>query len=134
MTGIWDDPRVVTGAEGRLKFEAIGDRVQGRLTAVEVFQGQTNGFKITLADVVARQMGNEVRVPEGQIIATAVQLVQQLKDQQPEMGDTLDIQLTNLTKATVGTLKHFDVRTQKALAPTQPTPQPQPAVSDDLFG
>lgn len=134
MSGIWNDPHVVTGAEGRLKFETIGDRVQGRLTAVEVFQGQTNGFKITLADVVARQMGNEVRMPEGQIIATAVQLVAQLKEQQPEMGDTVDIQLTNLTKATVGTLKHFEVKTQKALQPQQPAPQPQAAVSDDLFG
>ena len=134
MPGVWDDPRVKSGSEDRLKFEQIGDRVKGRLTAVEVFQGQTNGFQVSLADVVARQMGQDVKLAEGQIIATAVQLVAQLKEQSPEVGDTVDIQLTNLTPAKVGTLKHFDVRTQKALQPTaQPPAQPAAGVADDPF-
>lgn len=127
MPGVWDDPRVKSGSEDRLKFEQIGDRVKGRLTAVEVFQGQTNGFTIKLADVVARQLGQDITKPEGEVIATAVQLVAQLKEQSPEVGDTLDIQLTNLTPAKVGTLKHFDVRTQKALQPqsaSEPLPDP----------
>jgi hypothetical protein len=135
MTSIYDDPELKGGSDDRLKFTDIGDRVKGRVTHIEKFRGQTVGLKYTLAGVVARQAGQPVQLASGTLICTASKLVAELMDVRPEVGDTLDIQLTNKTPAAVGHLHHFAVNVERASAPAAaPVDPAQPTLADDLFG
>lgn len=129
MSNIYDDPRVTAG-EGRVRFEEIGDRAKGRITRAAVYTGMGNGYRYELADAMVRQGGQQGRWPIADVICTPGQLVEQLKRQQPQMGDTVDIELTDLRTSPAGTAKLFRVETQKALqpagyapAPAQPYPQ-----------
>ena len=138
-SSVYDDPELQGGADDRFKLEDIGDRVRGRVVNVEKFSGQTKGLRYVLADVTARQLGHQVQVASGSLIATASKLLAELMERKPDVGDILDIQLTNKTPAQVGFLKHFAVTIEKASGPTPSNvtahpANPQPQLADDLFG
>jgi hypothetical protein len=128
---VWNDPRVKTG---RIKFEAIGDRVRGRITAVAVYEGQANGFEVTLADVSFRQQGQNETKAEGSFIATATNLVGQLKTLAPKVGDVLDVELSGLNPVKLGTAKIFTVKVNEGAAPAAvPPPQSTTPEESDPF-
>lgn len=137
MPSIYDDPRVSGG--DRIRFEAVGDRVRGRITKAEVYVGQNaSGYRYELAEAAVRQAGRQAQMPYAEVIATQTQLVPQLKDQEPLEGDTVDIELIDLKKTGGNfTMKVFNVATQKAavtVPPNTTTPPPVAAAQDDLFG
>jgi hypothetical protein len=116
MTDPYDDPRVAV-AEGKVTFDEIGDRAKGRIVKLDVFTGMGNGWRYELVDAAVKQRGRQERWDTATITATAGQLVAQLKEQRPRVGDTLDIELIDLRKAAQGTAKIFNVETQKAMVP-----------------
>jgi hypothetical protein len=133
MSSIYDDPRVTAG-EGRVRFDEIGDRVKGRITKAEVYIGMGNGYRYEIAEAMVRQTNQQGQWPQAEVIATPGNLVEQLKKQQPLVGDMVDIELTDLRKTPAGTAKLFRVETQKNLQPVAPTPapaQPYPQAQPD---
>ena len=127
MTDPYDDPRV-TAEEGKVVFEAIGDRARGRIVKLDVFTGMGSGWRYELVDVAVRQGAHQARWETATVTATATQLVAQLKNQRPRVNDMLDIELIDLRKVGQGTAKIFNVVTEKAM---QPVAAPGASPTDD---
>lgn len=142
MPNIYDDPRVKGTMVPRLRFERVGDRGRGVVTEADIFTTNTNtGFRYTLAEVVARQEGNQLRLDQAELMAGTRNMVEQLLIKQPQVGDILDVELIELKPSSYGNPAklyrvNVDKQTEGQPLPRSETPSPAPASpgdEDDLF-
>jgi hypothetical protein len=100
MADIYDDPELADPTDTgdfppTLKFNNIGDRARGVVSAVGRFdgKGQKPALKYTLTDVKAKQNGVQSTHPSAEIIAGSKNLKGQMMTLKPRPGDSLDIEL-----------------------------------------
>lgn len=135
MSDTWSRKQPIAQPEGRVKFVDIGDRVQGRLTAVEEFNGLGQGWRLTFSDAKTRQQGEEASQATATLLATQRQLVGYLEREKPPLGTVLDIQLIGKKPSAAGfTSYDYSIKVVEGQAPAAPPAATQPALSDDLFG
>jgi len=117
---IWDDKDIASTGD-YVKFEAVGDGVEGTITNLErhTFTDDETGEKrITPKLTIVCTDGTERILTAGQI-----RLRLRLVELRPEVGDYLKVTMTELQKIGKKTLKHFDVEHRKgdgALPPVAP--------------
>lgn len=105
---IWDDPSLQVGGD-YVKFENVGDSVQGELLSVGIHKWNDGTVSPQL---IIRTEDGEKTVTAGQI-----RLKAELAEKKPEAGDLIKITLSDIEKRQGGkTLKHFDVQVKKATA------------------
>jgi len=103
---IWDDKDISSSGD-YVKFEAVGDGVEGTITNLErhTFTDDETGEKrVTPKLTIACADGTEKILTAGQ-----VRLRLRLVELRPEVGDYLKVTMTELQKIGKKTLKHFDV-------------------------
>lgn len=103
---IWDDKDVASTGD-YVRFEAVGDGVEGVVTNLErhTFTDDETGEKrVTPKLTIACTDGTERILTAGQ-----VRLRLKLVELRPEVGDYLKVTMTELEKRGKKTLKHFDV-------------------------
>jgi hypothetical protein len=103
---IWDDKDIASTGD-YVKFEAVGDGVEGTITNLErhTFTDDETGEKrVTPKLTIACTDGTEKILTAGQ-----VRLRLKLVELRPEVGDYLKVTMTELQKIGKKTLKHFDV-------------------------
>jgi hypothetical protein len=99
---VWDDPEIQPSGDF-VKFENPGDTVTGRITLIGKKRWDDGNVSPQL-DLVDGN-GESKTVTAGQI-----RLQTALREQRPEVGDTITITYTSMEKRAGGkTLKHFDV-------------------------
>lgn len=103
---IWDDPEVKSGGEF-VKFENVGDEVEGVITAIRAHRWDDGSvcpqINLTLDD------GEDRTLTAGQVRLKAA-----LVEKRPEVGDRIKVKHTSVEKRAGGkTLKHFDVAVTK---------------------
>jgi hypothetical protein len=102
MTSVWDDPDLRTGG-AFVKFEKIGDRIAGTVTAVR--RHRFDDGSVAAQVLLATDEGEEKTLTAGQVRLKAA-----LAEQRPEAGDHITVTLTQIERRSGGkTLKHFDV-------------------------
>ena len=106
MTSIWDD-REISSTGDYVKFEAIGDGVEGTIVALErhTFTDDETGEKRVTPKLTIRCTDGEERI----LTAGQVRLRMKLVELRPGVGDYLKVTMTDLEKRGKKTLKHFDV-------------------------
>ena len=106
---IWDDPNLKSGGEF-VKFEKIGDRVAGTISAVRPHRFEDGSVAAQI--LLTTDDGEERTLTAGQ-----VQLKAKLSQERPEAGDHLTVTLTQIERRSGGkTLKHFDVAVKRGAA------------------
>jgi|SRR5215472_8455195 len=132
MSNPYNDPRL-RGAS--IRFDQVGDRAKGTIANVKVYEGQDNtGLEYEFVNVVAKQAGQPVKWDKAGLIAGSKNLLGQLVALQPQVGDELDITLTELRPLARGSAKIFLVQHQPALPGTTSEPSiPASSSDDDLF-
>lgn len=106
MTSIWDD-KAIKGNANFVKFEAVGDKVSGRIDSVKKHSFEDGSVAAQI--LLTTDEGEEKTLTAGQ-----VQLKAKLAELRPEVGDHITITLTQIEKRGGGkTLKHFDVQVKK---------------------
>lgn len=117
---IWDDPSLQVGGN-YVKFENVGDSVQGELLSVGIHKwadGSVSPQLIIRTDEIGEN-GDKV---EKTVTAGQIRLKAELADKKPEAGDQIRITLTDIEKRQGGkTLKIFEVLVKKATATPTPT-------------
>jgi hypothetical protein len=99
---VWDDPEIQPSGDF-VKFENPGDTVTGRITLIGKKRWDDGNVSPQL-DLVDGN-GESKTVTAGQVRLQAA-----LREQRPEVGDTITITYTSMEKRAGGkTLKHFDV-------------------------
>lgn len=105
---VWEDPSLQVGGD-YVKFENIGDSVQGELVSVGIHKWADGSVSPQL---IIRTNDGDKTVTAGQIRLKAA-----LVEKKPEAGDLIKITLSDIEKRQGGkTLKHFDVQVKKATA------------------
>jgi hypothetical protein len=100
---IWDDPELRT-AGNFVKFEKVGDTINGVVTAVKRHRFDDGNL---VPQVELRCSDGEERT----LTAGQTRLKLALVEQRPDVGDELTVTLTQIEKRAGGkTLKHFDVK------------------------
>lgn len=131
----WERKQPIAQPEGRVKLTDVGDRIQGRLTQIEEFNGLGQGWRLTFTEAKTRQLGEMAELPTATLLATQKQLVGFLEREQPPMGSVLDIQLIGKKPNAAGfTMHDYSIKVLEAAAPAAPPQSSQPALDDDLFG
>jgi hypothetical protein len=144
---IYNDPELREADEDNypptIKFEKIGDRAKGKVDDVSKFTSRNGvALKYKLTGVAVRLGGVQAQYPIAEIIAGSKNLKGQMMMYQPEKGDTLDIELTELRPSAYGNPTKIyriihdssgrgesDVFPSASTAPTAPTG----AAEADLF-
>ncbi len=107
---IWDDKDIASSGS-YVKFEAVGDGVEGVITSLErhTFTDDETGEKrVTPKLTIACTDGTERILTAGQ-----VRLRLRLVELRPDIGDYLKVTMTKMEKIGKKTLKHFDVEHRK---------------------
>lgn len=108
---IWDDKEVIPSASF-VKFEAEGDSIKGKITAIQKHRFD-DGTPVPQLSITTDE-GAEVTLTAGQVRLKAA-----LAEARPGVGDHLAVRLTRIEKRAGGkTLKHFEVKV------TRPSDQP----------
>lgn len=103
---VWDDPDLKSGGEF-VKFEKIGDRVAGTITAIRRHKFEDGSVAAQV--LLTTDDGEEKTLTAGQVRLKAA-----LAEQRPEAGDHLTVTLKQVEKRSGGkTLKHFDVEIKR---------------------
>lgn len=110
---IWDDPELKRPGNF-VSFDNKGDEIVGNIIHV----GKHRFDDKVVPQIILDCDGEERTVTAGQ-----VQLQTKLAELRPVEGDRIKITLTEIEKRAGGkTLKHFDVKVQKGVAPVAPKP------------
>lgn len=109
MSGFWNDPSVKPAGSDYMKFEKVGDSIEGTVAKL----GKRTFNEGTADERVAVEV---TFVEEGVPVMTAGQvlLMRALYELQPEPGDFLRVTLTGIEKKGTKTLKLFSVDRKKA--------------------
>lgn len=102
MSSIWDDPDLATAEGEFVKFENIGDGVSGHITSI--------GKKTWDDGSISPQLGliDDSGEPKT-LTAGTVRLKALLSQHRPEVGDWINVHLTDVIKRPMGkTLKAYD--------------------------
>lgn len=106
MSDIWDDPEIKSGGEF-VKFEAVGDKVSGVVTAVK--KHRFDDGSVVPQVYLTTDDGEDRTMTAGQ-----VQLKAKLAAERPEVGDHITVVYTQQEKRAGGkTLKHFAVEVRR---------------------
>jgi hypothetical protein len=122
MTDIYDDPALRADMDDSfpptLKFVMVGDRAKGVVTEVGKLENRNGvALKYKLAEVTARQEGEQTKLDRAELLAGTKNLKGQLLQLRPRPGDTLDITLAELRPSQYGNpAKIFRVVHTSALA------------------
>jgi hypothetical protein len=107
---IWDDPEVRSGGEF-IKFEQVGDKVAGTITAIKKHRFDDGNV---VPQIHLTTDGGEERT----LTAGQVQLKAKLAAERPEVGDHITVAYTQQERRAGGkTLKHFDVSVRRGATP-----------------
>jgi hypothetical protein len=141
---IYDDPDLVepedegTDFPPTVKFRDHGDRVKGRVTAIEKFpaieKNKKDSLKYVLADAVMSQSGVQSKHPAVEVIAGSKNLKGQLMVQKPRPGDTVDITFVESKPNSSGfgnPTKIFTILIERAVGAAQSGPDSED--EEDLF-
>jgi hypothetical protein len=121
----YDDPRLQD--DDRLSFDNVGDRAKGKIIDIKVVNA-VNGavLTLTLANISQRTNAGTRTIDKADLMAGSKNLRATLKNLQPQIGDTIDVELIELRPTgQPSPAKIFRVEVQGHL-PTDPTP-------DDIF-
>lgn len=100
---VWDDPDLKVNSDF-VKFETVGDKVAGTITAIRKHRFDDNSVAAQI--LLTTDDGEEKTLTAGQ-----VRLKLALAEARPEVGDHITVTLTQVEKRGGGkTLKHFDVK------------------------
>lgn len=103
---IWDDPEIRSGGEF-IKFENVGDRIAGTITAVRTHRFDDGSVVPQI--LLTTDDGEERTLTAGQVRLKAA-----LAAERPEAGDHLSVTFTQNEKRSGGkTLKHFEVTVKR---------------------
>ena len=126
MTDVWDDiPAPLTDFPDKFSFAAIGDSIVGTITNVR---------KFTASDgKISPELWIETTDGERSIICGALNLMSQLLELRPMVGDRIAIVFTSEKAAKVGKSRFFDVSLKRADGSTvDPAPAPATSAADLL--
>jgi hypothetical protein len=103
---IWDDREIVSTGD-YVKFEAVGDSVEGFITDImrHTFTDNETGEKRVAPKLTFACTDGIERI----LTAGQIRLRLRLVELRPEVGDYLKVVMTELEKRGKKTLKHFDV-------------------------
>lgn len=120
-SSVWDDPELRAGGDF-ITFEKVGDKASGIVQAIRVKRWD-NG-KVSPEILLVDDNGEEKTLTAGQ-----VKLKLLLSEQRPDVGDHIDVELTDIEKRSGGkTLKHFRLDVTRGGAPAA---SPAPAAVPD---
>jgi hypothetical protein len=130
----WDNPSFRDTEGDRFTWEQPGDKLEGRVVALESFKGmQGEAPLIKLADCSWRKGTSEGQARTMEFIAGAKQLKRQLLEKKPDVGARLTVELIELKPQAAGTAKLYYVGVAPSL-PVQPQATAAPvSVPDDFF-
>jgi len=120
---IYDDPDLRDAEDDNypptIKFERIGDRMKGKVDAIEKFTSRNGvALKYRFGHVATLLGGRQEQLPVAEIIAGSKNLKGQLMQLKPEKGDIVDIELTELRPTDRGNpLKVYRINVERMGGP-----------------
>lgn len=129
----YDDPRWKVSGGDRIKFEQIGDSASGRVAELKFVTMMSDQVPVAvLADVTARQAGQQVTFGTADLSLGLTHLARIWDNEQPAVGDLVEIVFTE--SKNVGQpqpQKRFSLTVTRA---GQAQPVPADGTQGDLFG
>ena len=134
---VYDDPELRDNEDDyppTIKFEKIGDRAKGRIKDVSKFTSRNGvALKYQLVDVATLLGGVQKSHPVAEIIAGSKNLKGQMLQLKPEVGDMVDITLTELRPSAYGNpTKIYRITTEGGNPfPASASTPPRPVTAQD---